>query len=168
MQDEYTENRAGDRLRASIDGRGWSLADFSRRCGVPYRSIQDYVAGKSKPGFEQLTKFALSGIDVSYVLTGRSFDQENNPLPNFIDIGDIGVGKSAYSPSQIEPILARVAEGFELRDWINIWTFADDWVPPASHFDAEEKRRQAAVTFIAAGVVLGLIERTRALGWLSR
>lgn len=168
MQDEYTENRAGERLRESIDGRGWSLADFSRLSGVPYRSLQDYVAGKSKPGFEQLMKFACAGIDVSYVLTGNVLDEQNNSLPPFFTVGDVGVGKSGYRKADIEPILSKVGDGFTLRDWIAIWTFAEDHVPPAEMLAGDNKRRQAAVVFEATGIVLALIERMRVLGWLSR
>lgn len=71
MQDEYDVSRVSDRLREIVRARGESLKGFSERLEIPYRSFQDYVAGKSKPGFEQLQKMALSGVDVGYVLTGR-------------------------------------------------------------------------------------------------
>lgn len=169
MQDEYVENRAGQRLRASIEGRGWSLMDFSRRSGVPYRSLQDYVSGKSKPGFDQLTKFADVGLDVAFVLTGQSPDHDKNALPDMMNLGgDHSVGRRAYKDKEVEAILSKVSTAFALRDWIDIWTLADDSVPPAKEFGFEENLRQGAVAFVASGVALGLIERMRALGWLAR
>lgn len=73
MPDEYAENCASQRLRASIKSKGWTIAQFSRLSGVPYRSLQDYLAGKCNPGFDQLAKFSKAGIDISYILTGISF-----------------------------------------------------------------------------------------------
>lgn len=71
MQYEYEELRVGDRLREIIRGRGETIKGFADNLGIPYRSLQDYIAGKSKPGFDQLLKIANSGIDVGYLLTGR-------------------------------------------------------------------------------------------------
>jgi transcriptional regulator with XRE-family HTH domain len=70
MQDEHTLSRVGSRLRAAISARGETLKSFSDRSGIPYRSLQEYVAGKNKPGFEQLQKIAASGVDVGFLLTG--------------------------------------------------------------------------------------------------
>lgn len=72
---------AGARLRLSIQTRGCSLAAFSRMAAVPYRSLQDYVADKCMPGFDQLAKFAVCGLDINYILTGAATDLENNSLP---------------------------------------------------------------------------------------
>ncbi|MFZ4605226.1 MAG: helix-turn-helix domain-containing protein [Caulobacter sp.] len=70
MQDEHALSRVGLRLRAAINARGETLRSFSDRSGIPYRSLQEYVAGKNKPGFEQLQKIATSGVDVGFLLTG--------------------------------------------------------------------------------------------------
>jgi len=70
MQEEYTVSRVGDRLRSVVKARGQTLKGFASLVDIPYRSFQDYVAGKSKPGFEQLQKIARSGVDIGFVLTG--------------------------------------------------------------------------------------------------
>lgn len=70
MQDEHALSRVGERLRAVIGARGETLKSFSDRSGVPYRSLQEYVAGKNKPGFEQIQKIAAAGIDIGFLLTG--------------------------------------------------------------------------------------------------
>jgi transcriptional regulator with XRE-family HTH domain len=72
MQEEHTELRANDRLKVAIKARGQSLRGYADTVGIPYRSMQDYVGGKSKPGLDQLEKIAKSGIDIGYILTGRS------------------------------------------------------------------------------------------------
>jgi transcriptional regulator with XRE-family HTH domain len=70
MQDEYAIYRVGERMRRLISARGQSMKAFSDQSGIPYRSLQDYVAGKNRPGFEQLQKMAAVGVDVSFLLTG--------------------------------------------------------------------------------------------------
>lgn len=168
MQDEYTENRAGERLRASIEGRGWTLAAFSRASGVPYRSIQDYVSGKSKPGFDQLAKFAERGLDLAYILTGKSINNEESPLPDSMSYGDFSFGRRPYRDSDQEEIMKKVEDGFSLRDWISIWSLSEDSILPAASIDMDEKRRQGVVVFVACGIAIELVERMRALGWLAR
>lgn len=71
MQQEHEELRVSERIRDAIRARGQTLKGFSTVMDIPYRSMQDYVAGKSKPGFEQLKKFAKAGIDIGYILTGQ-------------------------------------------------------------------------------------------------
>lgn len=168
MQEEYTELRAGDRLRASIEGRGWTLAVFSRLSGVPYRSIQDYVADKSKPGFDQLAKFADKGLDVQYILTGKSADSEVNSLPFSFKTDDIELGRHPFRPVEVNKIIDRISDNFTLRDWISIWDLADDGVPPSEEFKLDRQKRQGAVVLAATTIVLGLIERMKALGWIPR
>lgn len=70
MQEEYTVSRVGERLRDAVKARGQSLKAYAEEVQIPYRSFQDYVGGKSKPGFEQMQKIARSGIDMGYILTG--------------------------------------------------------------------------------------------------
>ena len=54
-----------------VAARGQSLKRFAENVGIPYRSFQDYVAGKSRPGFEQLEKLSRGGLDIGYLLSGR-------------------------------------------------------------------------------------------------
>lgn len=168
MQEEYTELRAGGRLRASIEGRGWTLAVFSRISGIPYRSIQDYVADKSKPGFDQLAKFADKGLDVQYILTGKSADSEDNSLPFSFKIDDIEIGRHPFRPVEVNKIIDKVPDKFSLREWISIWDLADDSIPPSEEFKLDPEKRQGAVILAATTVVLGLIERMKTLGWIPR
>lgn len=168
MQEECAENRAGERLRASIEGRDWTLAEFSRICGVPYRSLQDYVSGKSKPGFDQLSKFAHNGLDVHYILTGKSESNTDNSYPMFMQFGGVEINKYAFKPGEVEPIIERIDSGFSLRDWISIWDKAESGVPPHEMFDVKPNVRQGAVVYHAAVIALGLIERMRAIGWIGR
>lgn len=153
-------------MRSSIEGRGLSLASFSRLSGVPYRSVQDYVAGKSRPGFEQLAKFAVAGIDIGFILTGKSTAADFESM-QAISLGEgLSIGRTPYRPADVEAVLDRINNGFSLREWIDIWNIAEDCVPTG--FDIEARRRQAAVAFVASGIALDLIERLKILGWLSR
>lgn len=63
----------GGRLRTLLELRGESLTRFAERSGVPYRTLQNHVAGKIKPSAEQLARFADAGIDLNFLLTGKRF-----------------------------------------------------------------------------------------------
>lgn len=168
MQDEYTGSSAGERLRASIEGRGKSLAAFARHSNIPYRSLQDYVAGKSKPGFEQLAKLAHQGLDVGYILTGHPTAETDELLPAMARLSDFAlVGSHPYRRDETLGIADRVDRGVELRDWIDIWNMADAEVRPVDEGDLAKKRRQAAVALIACGIAIQVVERFKSLGWLS-
>lgn len=70
MTQNDTKNVSASRLRAVIDARGQSLRAFSDQTGIKYRSLQEYVAGNSMPGYEQLQKMSEAGVDIMYLLTG--------------------------------------------------------------------------------------------------
>ncbi len=72
MQAESAENTIGTRLRRLLRLRGQSIREFSEATGVPYRTLQDYLGGKAKPGAEQLGRIALAGLDVNFLLTGKA------------------------------------------------------------------------------------------------
>jgi len=168
MQDEYTAIRVGKRLRSMIEGQGETLASFSRRCGVPYRSIQDYVAGKSRPGFEQLVKFASAGLDIGFILTGTHVPIAREILPDAIKLSDTySLGIDVVSSHDIDAVMKSINEGIDLRTWIQIWNLADDCVPAAADFGLEHRRRQGAVAFVASGIVVDLVQRLKVLGWLE-
>lgn len=62
----------GTRLRREILNRGYkNLTTFADAAGIPYRTLQDYVADKRIPGGAVLARMAEVGIDVAWVLTGR-------------------------------------------------------------------------------------------------
>lgn len=58
------------RLRGIIEARGQTLRGFSDETGIKYRSLQEYVAGNSTPGYEQLQKMSEVGVDIMYLLHG--------------------------------------------------------------------------------------------------
>lgn len=59
------------RLRAEITKTGLTLKAFAVVCGVPYRTLQDYVAGKRYPGGENLAKIATHlRVSVDSILIG--------------------------------------------------------------------------------------------------
>jgi len=72
MQAESTEYTIGGRLRRLLRLRNQSIRDFSEATGIPYRTLQDYLAGKAKPGADQLGRIAAAGVDVNLLLTGKT------------------------------------------------------------------------------------------------
>jgi transcriptional regulator with XRE-family HTH domain len=72
MQAKSVEYTIGTRLRRLLRLRRQSIREFSEATGIPYRTLQDYLAGKAKPGAEQLGRVALAGLDVNFLLTGKA------------------------------------------------------------------------------------------------
>jgi transcriptional regulator with XRE-family HTH domain len=72
MQEKSTDFTIGHRLRRLLGLRGQSIREFSDATGIPYRTLQDYLGDKSKPGAEQLARIASAGIDVNLLLSGKA------------------------------------------------------------------------------------------------
>ncbi len=69
----------GLRLRQEIDGRGLTLADFSRITGVPYPTLMQYLADKRAPSAEMLEKICRqTNIDVCWLLVGSKDGVEDS------------------------------------------------------------------------------------------
>lgn len=61
-----------DRLRLCLDEKSLTIRAFSELCGLPYRSAQDYVSGKTSPGAEALRKIATGlRISLDYLVLGH-------------------------------------------------------------------------------------------------
>ena len=60
----------GKRLRWLMKIEGSSIKDLSERCQIPYRTIQQYLSDKRKPGADHLKKIAEAGIDLHWLLLG--------------------------------------------------------------------------------------------------
>jgi transcriptional regulator with XRE-family HTH domain len=66
------EKSIGQRLRDSIKVNNMSLKDFSDKTGIPYRTLQQYVADEIFPGGEALKKIhAELGISTDWLLSGE-------------------------------------------------------------------------------------------------
>lgn len=89
MTDREDLESVHGRLRHAVslkmfDDDAGSLKSFSKQIGIPYRSLQDYLAGTRSPGADALQKIAMKGIDVNWVLTGEKFNPatlEPNSVP---------------------------------------------------------------------------------------
>lgn len=66
----------GERLLSERTRLGLSQAEAAATCGVSREMWGKYERGKSSMGTEVLSKFALTGADALYVLTG----QRSQPL----------------------------------------------------------------------------------------
>jgi transcriptional regulator with XRE-family HTH domain len=75
------------RLRAIIAFRGLSIRDFADITQIPYRTLQDYLGSDRRPRADHLTRMATSGIDLNWLLTGRSSHlAEDHEHPLYADI----------------------------------------------------------------------------------
>ena len=58
----------GDRLRRFLQLRGWTIRSLADRTGIPYRTLQDYLANKNRPGTAHLSAMAGAGVDLNWLL----------------------------------------------------------------------------------------------------
>jgi len=61
-----------ERLKFLIDLLGLSLKDFSRKTGIPYPTLLQYLSGKREPVPENLQKIAIHvNVNLNWLLTGE-------------------------------------------------------------------------------------------------
>lgn len=66
------QNTVSKRLKNAVERSGGTLKNFANKCGIPYRTLQDYVAGKLEPGAGNLIKISTHmGISLDYLLIGE-------------------------------------------------------------------------------------------------
>ena len=59
------------RLKGMIRLRFSSMADFSRHCGIPYRTVRDYAFAGKRPGSDALVAMSRGlGVSIDWLLLG--------------------------------------------------------------------------------------------------
>ena len=74
-----------ERLKLLIEKLGLSIKDFAKATGIPYRTVQYYLSGKTIPGADKLEKMcAKFGININWLLTGEGemFIKKEKPEPS--------------------------------------------------------------------------------------
>jgi len=62
----------GKRLKKAIKDADMKMTDFSKKSGIPYRTIQGYIADNSIPGGELIIKMCKElHISADWLLTGQ-------------------------------------------------------------------------------------------------
>jgi len=122
------QNNVANRLKFIIGQLGLNLTDFSRKTGIPYPTMQDYIAGKRMPGGENLQKISMQlNVNINWLLTGEGepfLNKHKEPTlneekPNYDDFvfipmvaGKISAGGGLIPDNTIELRLA-----FR-KDWV--------------------------------------------------
>lgn len=96
----WAQMSVGQRLRQAIIERFPSLAAFCRETGMPYRTLQEYLADNRSPGADALTLCAKAQIDINWILTGEG----GNEVAEY---------RATYDAA--DPRLHRI------REWILLW-----------------------------------------------
>ncbi|HDL02128.1 MAG TPA: XRE family transcriptional regulator [candidate division Zixibacteria bacterium] len=61
-----------NRLKSLIDILGLRITDFSRKTGVPYQTLMNYLNGTRQPTTENLQKISIhTNINLNWLLTGE-------------------------------------------------------------------------------------------------
>lgn len=71
----------GDRLRAERERLGYSQTNFAAACGISRSQANYFEVGRNLPNASFLIEAEKIGVDVAYVLTGRSI---NEPPPGHV------------------------------------------------------------------------------------
>jgi len=85
-------NRISDRLKRVIKELDMTYKEFAEKCGIPYRTLQNYLLGKREPNASNLEKICIRmGINVNWLLTGEGemFLKEEEPMIISGGIGNI-------------------------------------------------------------------------------
>ncbi len=75
---------ASKRLRAVLDQRGLSIKDAADLCGIPYRTLQNYLLDERDPNAKSLVAISTKlGISIDWLLTGDGpmVRGEQDPAP---------------------------------------------------------------------------------------
>ncbi|ECU9383727.1 TPA: helix-turn-helix domain-containing protein [Salmonella enterica subsp. diarizonae serovar 61:l,v:z35] len=71
-----------ERLKKVLEAQNLTITDAAARCGMPYRSLQNYLRGEREPKAEALVAIGTQlSISIDWLLTGRgsmSVDLEKN------------------------------------------------------------------------------------------
>ena len=79
------QNSVSERLKKVVSDFDGNLKEFAKQCGIPYRTLQDYIAGKREPGAANLIKIATQmRISIDWLLTGESQVKEESSIYNAI------------------------------------------------------------------------------------
>ncbi|EMA5902718.1 helix-turn-helix domain-containing protein [Salmonella enterica] len=82
-----------ERLKRVLEAQNLTITDAAIKCGIPYRSLQNYLRGEREPKAEALVVIGTQlGISLDWLLTGRGVMMHTSPnLPDNIEssLGEI-------------------------------------------------------------------------------
>ncbi|EAP1219924.1 helix-turn-helix domain-containing protein [Salmonella enterica] len=66
------QSSISERLKVVLDNQGLTITDAAVKCGMPYRSLQNYLRGEREPKVDALISISTQlGISIDWLLTGR-------------------------------------------------------------------------------------------------
>lgn len=84
--DPLSESTIGRRMWAGYLARGWSRADFARRMGVAYQTVDRWDIGQQTPGLDMVQRASeLLGITVVDLVHGRRAGDGPVPAASAMD-----------------------------------------------------------------------------------
>lgn len=86
------ESYIGDQLRGFLRFRGLTIRAFSDSTGIPYRTLQDYLANKNRPGTAHMLAMARAGVDLNWLLLGS---EDSRPAFSATTLNDWGLPSSS-------------------------------------------------------------------------
>jgi len=81
--------RVNDRLKKVLNILNISIKELSKSTNIPYRTMQDYIAGKRNISIEAVLKICTQyGIKADYLICGKEpiFESEENKILNKIQM----------------------------------------------------------------------------------
>ncbi|EBU1221932.1 TPA: helix-turn-helix domain-containing protein [Salmonella enterica subsp. enterica serovar Java] len=75
-----------ERLKQVLEAQNLTITDAATKCGIPYRSLQNYLRGEREPKAEALVVIGTQlGISLDWLLTGRGVMHVSPNLPDNIE-----------------------------------------------------------------------------------
>lgn len=70
-----------NRLKKAIEAKQLKITESAELCGIPYRSMQNYLRGEREPNADALRLISERlGISADWLLTGRGQMQQNEAV----------------------------------------------------------------------------------------
>lgn len=116
------------RLKRVAQGAGFTSETISEQLGLTAGAVRNWWVGKNEPSVEMLVRYAgLTGVSVSYLLTGKENDKEAGSASlrkaQVIQVLDAAVARFTALPArlvQTPPELTADLAGYEHQDRLRL------------------------------------------------
>jgi transcriptional regulator with XRE-family HTH domain len=70
-------NDLGNRITELMKRHGWGVVEMARECGVARGSLEKYLRGDAKPGFDTIVKICRrTSVSPNWLVMGNEMDRE--------------------------------------------------------------------------------------------
>lgn len=144
---------AGERIKGERTRLGYTQAAFAKACGVHRNTQIKYESGEREPDTSYLAAIAQIGVDVGYVLTGKSEAQERQAVIRVLALVQENL-KLTKHDSELESICR-----LSLKDVQELWSLSDSNPSTETGLAVYNLLKKSPVVFFDLSVLEDVIEK---------